>query len=123
MAWSKKVMTYPPQIRELFIALMEKGQETSIAFTTEREALHFERMIQGIRYAFMHDKDASPEYHNLAPLYTAELSEDRLTVRLCGTDQTRRGQLAQRALEQQAAQFKAAGVDFEFHHVQPETSK
>lgn len=112
-------MTYPPQIRELFIALMEKGQESSITFPTEREALHFERMIQGVRYAFMHDKDSSTDYHTLAPLYTAELSEDRLTVRLCGTDQTRRGQLAQRALNQQAAQYKAAGVDFEFQLAHP----
>ena len=55
----------------------------------------------------------------MAPLYTAERSEDGLSVRLCATNNTRAGRRAQALLEQQARQFKEAGVEFEFHHLKP----
>lgn len=123
MAWSKSVMTYPPQMREVFISLMETGQETIFHFSTAREASTFERTIAAIRYAFMHDKEASEQYRRYAPLYTAERSEDGLSIRLCSTENTRAGKRAQAILNQQAEQFKAAGVDFPFQFAQSNEPK
>ena len=110
MAWSRTVMTYPPQVRQVFVALMETGHETSHAFNNVHEANYFMRMIAALRFAFLHDKNVDDRYKHEAALYTTEQSEDGLTVRLISTSNTKRAMLAARVLDQQATQFKEAGV-------------
>ena len=110
MAWSRTVMTYPPQVRAIFVNIMETGHETTHEFPTVHEANYFVRMISALRFAFTHDKNVEEKYRHEAPLYTTEQSEDGLTVRLLSTANTRRAQLGARVLEQQATQFREAGV-------------
>lgn len=114
MAWSTNPSSYPAQIREVFEALMATGHETTHTFETLREARAFERQVHGYRFALSKSK-TNPDGALMAPQYTAELSDDGLTVRLCSVNNTRRAQLASRVARQQREQFKAAGVKFTFY--------
>lgn len=110
MAWSRTVNTYPPQARELFVKLMDSGISTSHTFTDPNEAAYFARMIGALRNAFIHDKAMTDHYRYEASQYTTEMSEDKLTVTLLSTANTKRGRMSAKALAEQVKQFKDQGV-------------
>ena len=111
MAWSRTVMTYPPQVRQFFVALMETGHETSHTFDTTTEAEYFVKMVGALRFAYMHDKNSEEKYRHVAAKFTAELQDDGLTVKLLSTANTKRAQFGAKVLRDQQEQFKKAGIN------------
>jgi hypothetical protein len=111
MAWSRTVMTYPPQVRQFYVALMETGHETTHTFETATEANYFVRMVSALRFAFMHDKNSEEKYRHEAANYTAELQDDGLTVKLLSTANTKRAIFGAKILADQQKQFRDAGIN------------
>lgn len=119
MAWSKNVSTYPAAYQELWIRMMETGQESTHRFDTAVKARKFQRAVMAIRYAHL----ATPggPYKDKAGAFTAELV-DPLTVRICSVDDTERARLGSHALQERREQDKARGIDMIEFAPQPKES-
>ena len=120
MTWSKNPLTYPAVYREIFDRLLQTSEPSVHTFSTKQQATRFEKSIQGVRFAMMHDKKNTNAVDVAS--YTTERVDD-LTVRLCSINDTERARIGFMALEQRREQDRARGYDPEYMNYAPEPVK
>lgn len=118
MAWTKNVNAYPATLQEIWVRLMETGDDSIHEFETPADAKKFQKNMMALRYAYIN----SPEgpYRVRAAGFVAEIVSAQV-VRMCSVDNTERARLGSKALLQRRAQDKARGTEMmEFASISPD---